>query len=49
MGDLIDVGGVFGKVNKMSLVSASLLTLDSQTIVVPNSKIWGDVIKNLTD
>ncbi|MBC2742983.1 MAG: mechanosensitive ion channel [Desulfosarcina sp.] len=47
-GDLIDVGGVFGKVDKMNLVSTSMLTLDNQTIVVPNSKIWGDVIKNVT-
>jgi small conductance mechanosensitive channel len=48
MGDLIDVGGVFGKVDKMSIVSTSLLTLDNQLFVVPNSKIWGDVIKNVT-
>ncbi|UCD32828.1 MAG: mechanosensitive ion channel [Desulfobacterales bacterium] len=48
MGDLIDVGDVFGKVDKMSLVSTSLLTLDNQLFVVPNSKIWGDVIKNVT-
>ena len=48
MGDLIDVGGVFGRVDKMSLVSTSLLTLDNQLFVVPNSKIWGDVIKNVT-
>ena len=48
MGDLIDVGGVFGQVDKMSLVSTSLLTLDNQLFVVPNSKIWGDVIKNVT-
>ena len=48
MGDLIDVGGVFGKVDKMSLVSTSLLTLDNQLFVVPNNKIWGDVIKNVT-
>jgi small conductance mechanosensitive channel len=48
MGDLIDVGGVFGKVDKMSLVSTSLLTMDNQLFVVPNSKIWGDVIKNVT-
>jgi len=47
-GDLIDVGGVFGKVDKMSLVSTNLLTLDNQLFVVPNSKIWGDVIKNVT-
>jgi small conductance mechanosensitive channel len=24
------------------------LTFDNQTIVVPNNKIWGDVIKNVT-
>ena len=48
VGDLIEAGGVFGKVNKMSLVSTTVLTLDNQTIVVPNSKIWGDVIKNVT-
>jgi len=47
-GDLIDVGGVFGKVDKMSLVSTTLLTLDNQSILVPNTKIWGDVIKNVT-
>jgi small conductance mechanosensitive channel len=48
VGDLVDVGGVFGKVNKMSLVSTTVLTLDNQTLVVPNKKIWGDVIKNVT-
>jgi small conductance mechanosensitive channel len=48
MGDMVDVAGVFGKVDKMSLVSTSILTLDNQTIVIPNSKIWGDVIKNVT-
>jgi len=48
VGDLVDVGGVFGKVNKMSLVSTTILTIDNQTLVVPNNKIWGDVIKNVT-
>jgi len=48
IGDLVDVGGVFGIVNKMNLVSTTLLTLDNQMIVIPNSKIWGDVIKNVT-
>jgi len=32
----------------MSLVSTSLLTIDNQLYIVPNSKIWGDVIKNVT-
>ena len=48
VGDFVDVGGVFGKVDKMSLVSTSLLTVDNQLFIIPNSKIWGDVIKNVT-
>ncbi|MBW2362232.1 MAG: mechanosensitive ion channel family protein [Deltaproteobacteria bacterium] len=46
--DLIDAGGVFGRVSHMSLVSTTILTIDNQTLIVPNSKIWGDVIKNIT-
>lgn len=45
---MVDVGGVFGKVDRMSLVSTTVLTIDNQTLVVPNNKIWGDVIKNVT-
>lgn len=48
VGDWVDVSGVFGIVDKMSLVSTTLLTFDNQVYVVPNSKIWGDVIKNVT-
>ena len=47
-GDMIEAGGVYGCVNKMNLVSTTILTLDNQTIMVPNNKIWGDVIKNFT-
>ena len=48
VGDLVDVGGVYGKVEKMNVVSTTLLTVDNQLFVLPNSKIWGDVIKNVT-
>ncbi len=48
VGDVIEAGGVFGKVSKMSLVSTTVLTFDNQTLIVPNNKIWGDVIKNIT-
>jgi small conductance mechanosensitive channel len=48
VGDLIDAAGAFGKVSHMSLVCTTILTVDNQTLVVPNSKIWGDVIKNVT-
>jgi len=48
MGDLVDISGAYGRVHKMNLVSSTILTLDNQTIIIPNSKIWGDVIKNVT-
>jgi small conductance mechanosensitive channel len=48
VGDLIEAAGVSGKVNKMSLVNTTVLTLDNQTILIPNNKIWSDVVKNVT-
>ena len=47
-GDLVEAAGVKGSVSKLSLVSTTILTLDNQKLVVPNSKIWGDVIRNVT-
>ncbi|MDB4583002.1 mechanosensitive ion channel [Draconibacterium sp.] len=46
--DVIEAGGVSGLVSEMSLVNTTFLTFDNQTIIVPNGKIWGDVIKNVT-
>jgi small conductance mechanosensitive channel len=46
--DFVEVAGASGLVKKMSLVSTTITTFDNQTLVVPNSKIWGDVIKNVT-
>jgi small conductance mechanosensitive channel len=46
--DIVEVTGAFGTVKKMNLVSTTITTLDNQTLVVPNSKIWGDVIRNVT-
>jgi small conductance mechanosensitive channel len=48
VGDLVEVAGAFGLVETMSLVSTSIKTFDNQVLVVPNGKIWGDVIKNVT-
>jgi len=48
-GDLVEIGGFLGTVEHMSMVSTKLLTLDNQRLEVPNSKVWGDVIKNVTD
>jgi len=48
VGDIIEAGGVLGKVNQMSLVNTTINTFDNQRIVVPNSMIWGNTIKNVT-
>jgi small conductance mechanosensitive channel len=48
VGDVVEIGGVFGKVNAMSMVNTTMLTLDNQTLILPNTKIWQDVIKNVT-
>jgi small conductance mechanosensitive channel len=48
VGDAVDVGGVSGKVNSMNLVSTTITTFDNKVVVVPNSKIWGDIITNIT-
>jgi small conductance mechanosensitive channel len=49
VGDVIEVGTVYGVVHGMSLVSTTIRTFDNQSLVVPNTKIWGDVIRNVTD
>jgi small conductance mechanosensitive channel len=46
--DFIDINGVMGRVSKMNIVSTTILTGDNQTYIVPNAKIWGDVIRNIT-
>jgi len=48
IGDLVDVGGTFGKVDAMTIVSTTLRKPDNQKVVVPNNKIWGDIITNIT-
>jgi small conductance mechanosensitive channel len=48
VGDAIEAGGVMGTVSQMNLVSTMIMTFDNQLLVVPNNKIWGDVIRNIT-
>ena len=47
-GDYVDIGGVAGTVQAVSIVSTKVTTPDNQVIVVPNSKVWGNVITNVT-
>ena len=46
--DHISVAGIEGIVKRMNLVATTITTFDNQSLIVPNSKIWGDVIRNYT-
>jgi small conductance mechanosensitive channel len=37
VGDLVEIGGTFGAVDAMTIVSTTLMTLDNQKVVVPNN------------
>jgi small conductance mechanosensitive channel len=47
-GDYVQVAGLGGTVRHVSIVSTTVTTPDNQVIVIPNSKVWGDVITNVT-
>ncbi len=48
VGDLVDVGGMLGKVDAMTIVSTTLRKVDNQKVVIPNNMIWGGIITNIT-
>jgi small conductance mechanosensitive channel len=48
VGDVIEAGGVTGKVDQMNLVSTMILTFDNQLLIVPNKQVWGGIIRNVT-
>jgi small conductance mechanosensitive channel len=48
VGDFVTAGGVTGEVKDLTLVSTVVRTLDNKRIIVPNGKVWGDVINNAT-
>lgn len=48
IGDFIDSAGVAGNVIEIQLFTTVLATPDNIKIMVPNGKIFGDVIKNVT-
>lgn len=47
-GDYVSIAGLGGTVKHVSIVSTEITTPDNQVIVIPNSKVWGDVITNVT-
>jgi small conductance mechanosensitive channel len=47
-GDYVDIAGTAGTVKQMSIVSTTITTPDNQVITVPNGKVWGNIITNVT-
>ena len=48
IGNFITANNILGTVDSMNLVSTTIKTPDNKMVIVPNSKIWGDVITNAT-
>ena len=48
VGDVVEIGGVSGKVDDVSLVSTTIRTFDNKVVLVPNKNVWGQVITNAT-
>ncbi|WP_299003643.1 mechanosensitive ion channel family protein [uncultured Shewanella sp.] len=48
LGNAVRTAGVSGKVSHMSLVSTTINTFDNQRLIIPNNKIWGDIIHNIS-
>ncbi|MDP8236244.1 MAG: mechanosensitive ion channel [Candidatus Erginobacter occultus] len=48
IGDWISAAGVLGRVSEIQIFETVLVTADNIRITVPNGKIYGDVIENIT-
>ena len=48
IGDYVDVAGVAGTVKDMGIFTTVLYTPDNVKVMVPNGKVFGDTIKNIT-
>lgn len=48
VGDVIEIGGVAGSVQRLDLFTTQMSNANNHKIVVPNAKVLGDVIINLT-
>jgi small conductance mechanosensitive channel len=48
VGESVNVVGVQGKVEEMTLSSCLIITEEGHHVTVPNAKIWGNAIQNLS-
>jgi small conductance mechanosensitive channel len=48
VGDVVDIGSTSGVVDEIGLFVTEMHTFDNVAITMPNSKVWGNEIKNYT-
>ncbi len=48
VGDAVDVGGTVGIVDAIGLFITEMHTFDNIGVIMPNSKVWGSEIKNMS-
>lgn len=48
VGDVVEIDGVLGKVDALTIVNTSILTFDNRKVMLPNANVWGSTITNLT-
>ncbi len=48
VGDLIEAAGATGSVEAIGLFTTTVNTLDNVQITIPNSSVWGGMVKNYT-
>lgn len=48
VGDVVKISGEVGKVDEIELFVTTIDTLDNRRIILPNSKVFGNTIENLT-
>ncbi len=48
VGDAVNIGGTFGVIDQIGLFTTEMHSFDNVGITMPNSKVWGDEIHNLS-
>ena len=48
VGEIVEVSKIKGTVKEMSISSCVVITKENEYVTIPNSKIWGGPIKNLS-
>ena len=48
LGDFVEIAGVTGTVNEITLFFTELNSVDNKQLIVPNSQAWGNVITNFS-